>query len=812
MRLRLAALVTTASSIALAQHPDGAAVLRLTGPNAASVFAPQTGTVGALVPIPNGASASALGLDLVAPGIGRLRAEPSTILGFAAAHPDLHVEVMPPLHLLMDNAAGAVRSIQARTSMRFKATGIGALVGIVDTGLDVRHEDFKDPDTKKSRVAWLLDLSHPALGKHSELETKFGVRNSSGTLMGAVLTGADIDALGVNDFFPQDEVGHGTHVAGIAAGNHRTYTGIAPGAGLVIARVTASGTEAIESDNLVRGTSFVFDRADAEGKPIVANLSIGADFGPHDGTMYWEKLLASNVGPDHPGHAIVAAAGNSGSIAQFQVHEVAHASGSVRTSVAFTTGGTMTGAIQIWVTERAGSELRVGLDGPKGGIISPIEDGKQQGSNEGGLNAGIIHGSTAKNSIVPAESRGAVVVLSGTIAAGNYAVTLEGHGTAELYLQATGSAQATTGFLGGVREGTINLPATNPTIIGVGCTVSRPAWKSITTMNTMSGYGLPVPVLDSTGTHASPDAGTRKPEDGEICWFSSAGPNANGVPKPDIVAPGAAIISAMSAQATPGVATSVFTSANCPPTDRQCLEIDASHGVSLGTSMSTPMAAGAIALLFQRDPTLTQDKIRVLLQAGAHRIGATRDNPVDVTTYMDQSGPGELDVYSSLQALDEWNAPVGEPIPDNSWITLSADYVPADASIPVTAFVQLRTDDPFQRASDFDDSRLSPVVRIGGRTLEPVTIQRVAPGLFTYTVTIPSGFGGQSASFGALFDGQPIVAPVEVPIAIDPWAAKLDAGAGGGCMVASPPILDAALPIGAAIAAIAFGRKRKTRR
>jgi hypothetical protein len=223
------------------------------------------------------------------------------------------------------------------------------------------------------------------------------------------------------------------------------------------------------------------------------------------------------------------------------------------------------------------------------------------------------------------------------------------------------------------------------------------------------------------------------------------------------------------------------------------------------------VVAGAIALLFQRDPTLTQDKIRALLQAGAHRFGVTRQDPLTVRAFMDQSGPGELDVYSSLQALDEWNAPVGEPNADNSWVTVSTEYVPADGSIPITAFVELRTDDPFQRASDFDDARMSALVRIGGRTVEPVTIRRVAPGLFSYTVTIPAGFGGQGASFGAVFDGKPIVTPVEIPIATDPWASKFDPSAGGGCMIASPPILDAVLPIGALLAVLLASRRRKPR-
>ena len=57
-----------------------------------------------------------------------------------------------------------------------------------------------------------------------------------------------------------------------------------------------------------------------------------------------------------------------------------------------------------------------------------------------------------------------------------------------------------------------------------------------------------------------------------------------------------------------------------------------------------------------------------------------------------------------------------------------------------------------------------------------------------------SHHAGSSAA--VIVDGQPVVAPVQIPIAIDPWASKFDSSAGGGCMVASPPIVDAVLPIG----------------
>ena len=308
-----------AASSAAAQAPSGVGLVRVLGPHAAQVLAPVSGRVGALVAIPDGHSAAEYGLSALQPGIGRLRGSPEDILAFGAAHPELPVEVMPPLHTLLMNAGIWTRSGLAR-SLR-GIDGTGAAVGIVDTGIDPTLADFHDPTTKKSRIAWVLDLSMKPAGLHPELEQKFGVKDSSGTLLlGAVFTGDEIDALSTNGgSIPGDPNGHGTHVTSIAAGNGGggSYIGMAPKATIIVARVTRDASGTIENDDTLLGAQFVFDRADSMGLPIAANFSLGTDFGPHDGTTLWEQAIAGFAGPQHPGHAVIAAMGNSGSMVGF---------------------------------------------------------------------------------------------------------------------------------------------------------------------------------------------------------------------------------------------------------------------------------------------------------------------------------------------------------------------------------------------------------------------------------------------------------------------------------------------------------------
>ena len=816
---------------------NGASYLHLLGRHAAATLAPNSGTVGALIALPKGKSAKDYGLEEVVPGIGRLRAPPARIEAFGFAHPELRVEVAPPLHPLMDRAGQWILADVARRERG--ADGAGVMVGVADTGLDVTNPEMVDINGK-SRVAWMLDLSLEPVNQFPELEQKFGIQGADGKLTsGAVLSKSMIDTLlariasgdcketSTKKCAPSDEIGHGTHVTGIAAsrGAGGRYPGIAPSADIVFVRVTRGKSDGIENDDLVRAVQFMFDRADAEKRPMVVNLSLGSDFGPHDGSFLWESVIAQQIGPNFPGRAVVAAAGNSGSIVETPIHQSVRVTKGATFKVPIRTHGAASGSVQVWITLRDGADLKIGLDGPDGEWIAPVAQGHQNGKNTDDYNAGVIYGAGLENSPVPEGSHGAVVVWTGKWPDGNYAVTFQGNGMAELYLQGLGDAAMGSDkqalFVNGVREGTINLPATHPSIIGVGCTVNRLRWTSIAGAE----VGLHVPLLDGPGGLPAPHLRAREGADapptsrdlydGEVCWFSSAGPTATGVPKPEIAAPGALVISALSRTAKPGTAGSVFTNPSCPAaksgkTDIRCLQIDDAHGIAVGTSMSSPVVAGVVALLLQKDPTLTQDKILALLQAGAHRFRSAA--PFD-----DQSGPGEVDAMGALDALEQMKNPVLHlPSGAQSWITLSSDYVPADGSTPVTAIVELRTTDGKHRADFFDKGRLVPVLLVDGRPAGSVSeIQRRGPGVWFFAWRPPAGLGGSRATFGATFDGVPIVAPRTVPIAADRWNAAYPSHAGGSaCSAVSPGVGAGGMTFLGALSALGLvvaSRRRRSR-
>jgi subtilisin family serine protease len=823
-----AATAVAASSPAIARGDvDGAALLRMMGPHARDAFAPRGAPgVGALVRLPAGVRAADVGLREAAPGIGRIYGSPATLLSFADAHPALTLEVGPPLRLLLDSAGRYVGAAQATVA---GLDGSGAAVGVADTGIDVTHRDFIDPATGHTRIAWLLDLSAPPRGKWPQLEQQFGTVDASGKVVtGAVWRADDIDALLTSNQtsqLPRDEVGHGTLVASCAAGNgergHSVYVGIAPKATIIAARIASAGSEDISNDDLLRGVAFLYDRADngfpAGPTPIVVNLSIGSDFGPHDGTMAWEQTLASYVGASHPGHAMVAAAGNSGSIADTPVHQNVRVSQASTTRVPLVVQGATTGGVEVWISMHAGSSFKVGLEAPDGSTwIAPVSPNQQGAKNTSDYNAGIYNGSGSNGSPVPSSSRGAVIVWQGQFPSGTYEITLTGgEGTADLYAVGTGAAASpgVVGFSYGVRESTINLPATNPAIIGVGCTINKRSWVSVSDLK----VGLAVPVLDATGGLADLPPQSRDPLPGEPCWFSSAGPTLTGIAKPEIMAPGAAIIGALSAQAVPPASASIFTNPECPtPKGRKpnelCQQIDATHGVSFGTSFSAPIVAGAIAVLLQHDPTLTQDEVLAALQGGAHPLRGA-------APFEDQAGPGEVDVLGAVRAADRNRTPqTALPSRSSSWLTLGADVYLADGSTPLQGVVELRTapdaSGTVAPADGIGAGRLASYALVDGEPDDAAiqSLTRRGPGVWLVTTQLPPGLGGSQLTVGVTLDGQDVVMPKTIPIAADTWDADYGGWVKGGCTVCASRAGGSLSWYGAALGvAIALGARRVRR-
>lgn len=810
----LAWVVTPGGALAVLPSPDASAsgpgLLRMLGPGATSLFAPVSGTPSALVALPPGADASTFGLDPVGPGIGRVRGSREAVLAFADAHPTLHLELAPPLHLLNDNVGKLIRAREAHAA---GVTGAGVLVGVADTGIDTQHPDFLD-DAGKSRVRWLLDFSQPPAGIHTDIEARYSVYiESTNQRFGAVYTGADLDALHAGgDAGAVDVVGHGSHVTGIAAGDggnpgaRSPYAGVAPDAGLLIVRLTRGTSQSIENDDLVRAVSFMFERADAEKQPCVVNMSLGSDFGPHDGSSLWEQAIVQTVGADKPGHVLVAAAGNSGAAPVLPIHQSVHVVKDTRTLVPIDSGDEG-GSVSVWINFRNATGMRVGLIGPGGEEwIAPQADGQAAGHNVGSgasqYNAAVVHGGSAPSSPIASGSQAAVVGWQGNWPKGTYRIVLEGEGSAELYLQAVSAIHGNqAAFLGGIREGTINLPADHPTMLAVGATVNRPGWTS------KGGQDIRVraPTFDAAGDVALDDAADLG--EGDVAFFSSAGPNALGVPKPEIAAPGAVVASVLSGQARPDTALSIFSGTRCPPdrrtgqVDPLCMLVDDQHAVTSGTSMAAPVVAGAVALLLQRDPTLTQGEAVALIQAGAHPHRG-------LAPYAAQSSPGELDVVGSLAALARMHDPkLALPSSAASWVSLGGDYWDASSGTEMQALLELRNERG-EPADLFDASRLQADVRIGDEPQASPPIERLAPGLYRYRALAPAGRGGQLASFGARFDGQPVVQVKTIPIGLDGWRSRYPTTLGGGCTLHAAGAPASLLP-GLAVAALLLARRRQ---
>ncbi len=664
-------------------------------------------------------------------------------------------------------------------------TGRGVVVAVVDTGVDVTHDDLRAPDGS-TRVAWLLDYSRPPAGIHPDLESRYALP-LDGALAGAVYAREDLDAMLRAGIAPPGDVpGHGTYVASLAAGNGRAtgngfapgrYVGIAPEATVVAVRAVAAGRGAITDAALVAGATFAFDRAASLGMPAVLNLSEGTHLGAHDGDSPLERALTALVsGGTSPGRAVVVAAGNDGGR---PVHARAELLPGEDLLVDFRVpAGAATGpADVVGISLAWDSALALAVRAPDGSETPLVPAGEASGYT---LSAGVVSVANATDGRSPGTgSRDATVLL----AAGADAGRARDGGTWTLRLQGSGRVDAWV-FLGSAgfapphatAETTVAIPATTTGVVAVGALTTRPTW--------VDGRGQTV---------------TRDGTPGAVATFSARGPDRLGVLRPDLLAPGEMVVGALSHQGrgTAGLLSEVSLWAD-----------DGEHAAGAGTSSAAPHVTGAMALLLQALPALTQRDLLAALAGSARGASVeprARWNPAEAW--------GAIDLPAALAiARASWSAlsPSLSPSPVDpaaSELTTAADVVAPGASIDVA----LRLVAPDGTAAL---GRHAAVLRASAGVLTPPTDIGGGRQVARYTAAgVPPG---AVVTLEALVDGVP-VAPRTVRVARDPTLVGAY-GTAGGCTV-DPGRKTApwgTFPLGPLVAGVfsatARGARRGTRR
>ena len=201
----------------------------------------------------------------------------------------------------------------------FNLRGEGVLIGIIDTGIDYTNPVFRRSDgTTKIAAIW-----------DQTIETD---RYPAGYLYGTEYLSADINEA-LNSPNPleivpsTDENGHGTMLAGIAAGSEdRTndFSGVAPDSELVVVKlkymkqalrdfyIIPPGVPAYQENDIMWGVQYVIEVARRLQRPIAICLGLGTSQGAHDGFGGLGTLLY--LTGDFPGVAISVSAGNEGTM------------------------------------------------------------------------------------------------------------------------------------------------------------------------------------------------------------------------------------------------------------------------------------------------------------------------------------------------------------------------------------------------------------------------------------------------------------------------------------------------------------------
>jgi len=475
--------------------------------------------------------------------------------------------------------------------------GSGILAAIIDSGIDYVHPDFRNADGT-TRIVELYDQVSGEIFDSDQINEALAQTTESERYR----------------IVPsRDTSGHGTHVAGICAGNGRAsggvYRGVAPEAPLLIVKMGNADPDGFpRTTELMLAVDYVLRRARKLQMPVAVNISFGNNYGSHAGTSLPETYL-SEVS-SYWKSVIVTGSGNEGAS---RIHTSGFLSADTavpnRETIAFSVGEYEPSLnLQLWKSYE--DQFDIYLRDPQGNQVGPLPSVPQtQRYRTAGAESGSADGDMSALQTQRRQTAGTEILVyygeprpystdqeiyfdfvpSGSyIDAGLWELALLPRkivtGRYDLWFPGQSVISAGTGFLTPTVANTITVPATAAKVISVG------AYDAVyDSYASFSGRGAAM-----TDTSRM---------------------------KPDLAAPGVDVIS-------------------CAP--------GGGYTAKSGTSMAAPFVTGAAALLMEwgirlgNDPYLYGEKIKAYLRRGAKKMPGFSEYPNNRVGY------GALCVRDSL--------------------------------------------------------------------------------------------------------------------------------------------------------------------
>ena len=237
---------------------------------------------------------------------------------FMARLPDIRYSEIPLLFGLTDEVSlDASRVLDVRNNPAFNLRGEGVIIAIIDTGIDYTNPIFLKPDGSTKIISiWDQSIHTGPSPEAADFGTIYTAEQINQALM------AD-DPYSIVPSI--DENGHGTMLAGIAAGNdveQEDFFGVAPDSELLIVKLRPA-KESLRSFFLIPNSSICFQEnhimwaiqycdftARRLRRPIVICLGIGSSQGGHTGRSPISHM--TNIIADFPNTGFVTSVGNEG--------------------------------------------------------------------------------------------------------------------------------------------------------------------------------------------------------------------------------------------------------------------------------------------------------------------------------------------------------------------------------------------------------------------------------------------------------------------------------------------------------------------